>query len=95
MEADKCDKMYQSIKNNSVTMIDITDNFIDGASVSKMGDKTFNICKNCKNLYSMWNFLRYLSKWWYNILVGWCITYNNSYVEKILIFIIYSINSII
>ena len=45
VEADTCDGMYQSIKNNKVTMIDIIDDFIDGASVSKVGDLTFNICK--------------------------------------------------
>lgn len=45
VEADTCDAMYQSIKNNKVTMIDIKDDFIDGASVSKVGDLTFSICK--------------------------------------------------
>ena len=45
VEADTCDSMYQSIKNNKVTFIDIKDDFIDGASVSKVGDITFEICK--------------------------------------------------
>ena len=45
VEADTCDAMYQSIKNNKITMIDITDDFIDGASVSRVGDITFEICK--------------------------------------------------
>lgn len=45
VEADTCDGMYQSIKNNKVTSINITDDFIDGASVSKVGDLTFSICK--------------------------------------------------
>lgn len=45
VEADTCDAMYQSIKNNKLTEINITDDFIDGASVSKVGDLTFKICK--------------------------------------------------
>ena len=45
IEADTCDAMYQSIKNNKITKIDIDDNFIDGASVSQVGDLTFDICK--------------------------------------------------
>lgn len=48
VETDTCDSMYQSIKNNKITKINITDNFIDGASVSEVGDITFDICK--KNL---------------------------------------------
>ena len=48
IDADTCDSMYQSFKNNYPTEINITDNFIDGASVSKVGDLTFDICK--KNL---------------------------------------------
>jgi threonine dehydratase len=45
IEADTCDAMYQSIQNKTVTEINITDNFIDGASVSKVGDITFKICQ--------------------------------------------------
>lgn len=48
VDADTCDGMYQSIKNNKITKINITDNFIDGASVSEVGNITFNICQ--KNL---------------------------------------------
>jgi threonine dehydratase len=46
IEADTCDAMYQSIKNNKITKINITDDFIDGASVSQVGNITFDICKN-------------------------------------------------
>jgi len=45
VEGDSCDGMNQSFKNNKVTEINITDDFIDGASVSKVGDLTYSICK--------------------------------------------------
>jgi len=48
VDADTCDAMYQSIKNKKITKINITDNFIDGACVSEVGDITFDICQ--KNL---------------------------------------------
>jgi len=52
VEADSCDAMYQSIKNNKITQIKIEDDFIDGASVSEVGDLTFSICReNLDDIY--------------------------------------------
>lgn len=38
--------MYESIKNNLNTTLDSIDTFVDGASVKRVGDKTFDICKD-------------------------------------------------
>ena len=51
-EANTCDAMFQSIKRNKIIEIDVKDNFIDGATVSKVGDLTFEICKKyLDNIY--------------------------------------------
>ena len=44
-EVNTCDAMYQSINHNKIIEIDIKDNFIDGATVNKVGKLTFDICK--------------------------------------------------
>ena len=43
-EPETCPSMKTSIENNKITELDVTDNFVDGATVSKVGNKTFNIC---------------------------------------------------
>ena len=37
--------MYQSFKENKIVKIENIDNFVDGASVSEVGELTFNMCK--------------------------------------------------
>lgn len=37
--------MFESLKNQKVTKLDKIDPFVDGAAVQKVGDITFNICK--------------------------------------------------
>ena len=44
VEPSTCPSMYESIKNKSIVELEINDTFVDGATVSKVGNKTFNIC---------------------------------------------------
>ena len=46
VEPDTCDSMNQSINKNEIVTLKVTDNFVDGATVSRVGDLTFNICKD-------------------------------------------------
>mgnify|MGYP006149672101 CR=1 FL=1 len=39
------DSMNVSLENNKIIKIDDIDTFVDGASVSRVGERTFNICK--------------------------------------------------
>ena len=48
VEPETCPSMLESILNDKLIELNITDNFVDGATVSKVGDITFEICK--KNL---------------------------------------------
>ena len=45
VEPNTCDSMNQSIINNKLVNLEIKDNFVDGATVSQVGDLTFKICK--------------------------------------------------
>ncbi len=45
-EPQSCPSMKKSIENNTLVDLGITDTFVDGATVSKVGDNTFEICKN-------------------------------------------------
>ena len=49
VEGYECDSMNQAFIKNKIVEIKIDDNFIDGASVSKVGDITFPICKENLN----------------------------------------------
>ena len=37
--------LYNSINNNKITTFNNIDTFVDGASIAKIGNKTFDICK--------------------------------------------------
>lgn len=41
----RADSMNLSLKNDKIIKIDDIDTFVDGASVSQVGERTFNICK--------------------------------------------------
>lgn len=41
--------MHQSLKENKIVKIENIDNFVDGASVSEVGELTFNMCKEVLN----------------------------------------------
>lgn len=45
-EPQSCPSMKKSIESNTLVDLGITDTFVDGATVSKVGDNTFEICKN-------------------------------------------------
>lgn len=45
VEPENADSMHVSIKNNKRIKLKNIDTFVDGASVSLVGDKTFDICK--------------------------------------------------
>lgn len=45
-EPESCPSMKVSIEQNRLVEIPITDTFVDGATVSKVGEKTFQFCKN-------------------------------------------------
>ena len=46
VEPSTCPSMKKSIENNKLVELEITDNFVDGATVSQVGDLTFDICKD-------------------------------------------------
>lgn len=46
IEPSTCPSMMQSIKKDKIAELDVIDNFVDGATVSKVGDITFEICKS-------------------------------------------------
>lgn len=46
VEPEGAPSMYTSIKNGYNTELETIDTFIDGAAVKKVGDKTFEICKD-------------------------------------------------
>ena len=45
-EPQSCPSMKKSIEKNEIVELTVNDNFVDGATVSKVGDNTFEICKN-------------------------------------------------
>lgn len=45
-EPEKADSMSLAIKNGKPTKLEVLDNFVDGASVSQVGEETFKICQN-------------------------------------------------
>ena len=54
VEPATCPSMKLSIERNELIELDITDNFVDGATVSKVGDITFEICKkNIDKIYDV------------------------------------------
>ena len=51
-EPESCPSMKEAIKNNKNSELSVTDYFVDGATVSKVGDITFEICKKVlDNIY--------------------------------------------
>ena len=46
VEPSTCPSMKKSIETGSLVEVDVVDNFVDGATVSKVGDITFDVCKN-------------------------------------------------
>lgn len=44
-EPENADSMRVALQNGSPTKLDILDNFVDGASVSQVGEETFKICQ--------------------------------------------------
>ena len=56
VEPENADSMAHAIKNNKPMKLNNIDTFVDGASVSRVGDKTFDISKNnIDYLYSVTN----------------------------------------
>ena len=47
--------MYESIKKNKIVTLDKLDTFVDGASVSRVGNLTFSITKNVKKIFKISN----------------------------------------
>ena len=46
VEPESCPSMKESIKNNKIVQLRVTDNFVDGATVCQVGNTTFKICKD-------------------------------------------------
>lgn len=55
VEPELMDSMYIAFKNNKPTIINSNDTFVDGASVSKIGNLPYEICKNNVELSSVCN----------------------------------------
>lgn len=55
IEPEGAASMYESIKNNKIISLDNIDNFVDGASVRKVGELTFEIAKEAKDIFKVSN----------------------------------------
>lgn len=51
VEPSTCPSMKKSVLSNEILNIPSINNFVDGATVTQVGDLTFNICKNFINEY--------------------------------------------
>lgn len=49
VEPEGAASMKTSIENGAITELDEVDRFVDGTAVKRVGDTTFEICKNCLN----------------------------------------------
>ena len=55
VEPEGAASMYEAIKNDKIITLEHIDNFVDGASVRRVGDITFEISKNIKNIFKISN----------------------------------------
>ena len=53
VEPESCPSMRESVQNNKLLTLIPKDNFVDGATVSRVGDVTYRLCK--KNIYKYYD----------------------------------------